>query len=243
MQTRRSVVSIMINFVVVDDFQEITKKIEKIINKIMIKNKLEYKINIFSDYDDKFNKLVNSQVPNKIYFLDIETKSASGLDIARKIRKNDLESVIVFITAHDELSSLVVKDQLMTLTFICKFDDFENKVKEAAIKALEIVGTKKIIKFTDYGSLYTIPIKDILYVTRDSVERKCLIKTDYTTYKVGKNLSDIKEMSFGNLTQTHRGCLVNENRIQKIDKRHNEIVFDNGESITLLSNNYKKELV
>lgn len=233
----------MINFVVVDDFQEITKKIEKIINKIMIKNKLEYKINTFSDYDEKFNKLLNTQIPNKIYFLDIETKSASGLDIARKIRKNDLESIIIFITAHDELSSSVVKDQLMTLTFICKFDDFDNKVKEATIKALEIVGTKKIIKFTDYGSLYTIPIKDILYVTRDSVERKCLIKTDYTTYKVGKTLADIKEMSIGNLIQTHRGCLVNENRIQKIDKRHNEIVFDTGETITLLSDNYKKEFV
>ena len=34
---------------------------------------------------------------NRIYLLDIETKSASGIDMARIIRKNDLDSIIIFI--------------------------------------------------------------------------------------------------------------------------------------------------
>jgi len=233
----------MINFIIVDDFEQITKTIENIISKVMINNSLEYKIHIFHDYDSNFKKVMNSQIPNKIYFLDIETKSASGIDIARNIRKNDTESVITFVTVHDELCSSVIKDQIMALTFICKFDDFESKVKEATIKSLEIIGTKKVIKFRDYSSLYTIPVKDILYVTRDSVERKCLIKTDYTTYKVGKNLSDIKDLSMDTLIQTHRACLVNPDRVLKFDKKNNQITFDNGEIIDLLSKSYKKELV
>ena len=44
----------MINFVVVDDYKEITDNIEKIISKIMMNNKLEYKTHIFNDYDNKF---------------------------------------------------------------------------------------------------------------------------------------------------------------------------------------------
>ena len=44
----------MINFIVVDDFKEITKKVEKIINRIMMNNKLEYKIHVFDDYNSEF---------------------------------------------------------------------------------------------------------------------------------------------------------------------------------------------
>lgn len=233
----------MINFVVVDDVVEITKNIGDIINKVMMNSHLEYKIHIFHDYDSKFMKFIEKPLTNKIYFLDIETKSNSGIDAARKIRKNDTQSVISFVTAHEQLGGVIVKQSLMVLTFICKFDDFENKIREAVEKSLTIVGSKKIIKFNDYNSLYIIPIHDITYITRDSIERKCIIKTDSGTYKVGKSLTELKELSMGTLKQTHRACLVNENRIHKIDKKKNVIIFDNGDTIDLLSSSYKKELV
>ena len=41
----------MINFVIVDDFKEVTDNIKNIISKIMINNKLEYKTHIFNDYN------------------------------------------------------------------------------------------------------------------------------------------------------------------------------------------------
>lgn len=233
----------MINFIIVDDVVQITKTVENIINKIMLKSNFEYKIHIFNDYDSNFLKLANSKISNKIYFLDIETKSASGLDIARNIRKKDNNSVISFITAHEHLGGTIIKESLMVLTFICKFDDFEVKVRNAVIKSLNVIGAQNVIKFNDNDMLYIIPISDILYITRDSYERKCIIKTDNATYKVTKTLAAIKEMSLGLLTQTHRSCLVNEKRIRKIDKVNNTIIFDNDEVIDLMSASYKKELM
>lgn len=232
----------MINFIVVDDNHEIIKIVENIITKFMMNESIEYKINIFDDYDHKFNKVMNSKMPNKIYILDIETKSASGIDIARQIRKNDIDSVIIFVTAHEELGSVIIKESLMVLTFICKFDDFENKLRNAVDNSLKIVGNKKTIRFNDYNSIYTIPIKDILYITRDSIERKSIIKTDYTIYKVSKPLVELKKLSGGELIQTHRACLVNKKRISKIDKTKRIITFDDGSTIDLLSENYKKEM-
>jgi len=233
----------MINFIVVDDNLEINKKVENIISKVMINNPIEYKTNIFDDYDSKFLKIMNSSMPNKIYILDIETKSASGIDIARKIRKNDIDSVIIFITAHEELGGVIIKESLLVLTFICKFDDFDNKLKDAIFKSLEVVGNKKVIRFNEYNSIYTIPIKDILYITRDSIERKSIIQTDYTIYKVTKPLIELQELSNGEFIQTHRACYVNRSRISKIDKTKKIITFDSGVTIDLLSDNYKKELV
>lgn len=233
----------MVNFVVVDDNVEVSKKVEKIINKVMINEPMEYTINTFNDYNSKFNNIMNKSMSNKVYILDIETKSASGIDIARQIRKNDIDSVIIFITAHEELGGVIIKESLMVLTFICKFDDFDNKLKNAVENSLKIVGNKKVIRFNDYNSLYTIPIKDIIYITRDSVERKSIIKTDYTIYKVTKSLLELKELGGGALIQTHRACLANEQRISKIDKTNRLITFDNGIVIDLLSDSYKKELV
>lgn len=233
----------MINFVVVDDVEKLAKTVERQITKAMMSRQLEYKIHTFNDYDKDFMDIMKKNIPNKVYFLDIETESASGIDIARTIRKNDVDSVIIFVTAHDELSSVIAKEQFMVLTFICKFDDFEKKVQEATVKALQVLGKKSIIRFQDNGSLYTLPVSDILYVTRDSVERKLLIKTDYTTYKVSKTLMQLKEMAGDALTQTHRACLINQDRVRKIDKKNGKIIFDTGETVDLLSNNYKKELV
>ena len=233
----------MINFIVVDDNIEIAKNVEKIINKVMLSSNFEYKIHIFHDYDSKFLKFIEQPLPNKVYFLDIETPSASGVDIARKIRKNDTQSIISFITAHEQMGGVIIKESLMVLTFICKFDGFEKKVKDAVEKSLEVLGTKPIIRFKDYNALYIIPVEDILYIVRDTMERKCIIKTDYTTYTIGKTLTELKELSNGSLTQTHRACLVNEKRVHKIDKKNKCIVFDNGEKIDLLSDARKKELV
>jgi len=233
----------MINFIVVDDVDKLAKTVESQITKAMMSRQIEYKIHTFNDYDKKFMEIVKKNLSNKIYFLDIETESASGIDIARMIRKNDVDSVIIFVTAHDELSGVIAKEQFMVLTFICKFDDFEKKIKEATLKALQVLGKKSIIRFQDNGSLYTLPISDILYITRDSVERKVLIKTDYTTYKVNKTLAEMKEMAGGTLMQTHRACLINPDRVRKIDKKNGVILFDTGEMTDLLSGSYKKELV
>lgn len=232
----------MINFIVVDDFKETTQKIEHIIDKIMIGNKLEYKIHIFYDYNNDFRKFIEQPMTNRIYLLDIETKSGSGIDMARLIRKNDLDSVIIFVTAHEELSSTIIKEQLMVLTFICKFDNFEGKIKDAIVKSLNFIGKKNAIRFTDNNSIYIIPIKDILYITHDNIERKCLIKTSDRTYKVSKTLTEIKELSMGSLIQSHRACLVNGDRIVKFDKRSKTILFNNGDTVNLVSDGFKKEI-
>ena len=233
----------MINFIVVDDVNHILVMVEKNINKVMINENFDYQIHSFNDYDRDFSKIMNKNIPNKVYILDIETKSASGIDVARKIRSKDVDSVIIFITAHNDLGSLILKEQLMFLAFICKFSDFENNLQEAVIKSLELLNQKTVIRFKDCNTIYMIPIKDIIYIERDTQERKCFIKTEYMTYKVSKTLSELKELAPKHLKQSHRACLVNMNRVRKINKIDNEIEFDTGENSYLLSDNYKRELL
>lgn len=230
----------MINYIVCDDNEIMRNNIETIINKIMMNNNIEYKIHMFSDYDKNFNKLVSQNLTNKVYILDIETPSESGINIARKIRIHDIESIIIFLTSHYELGSVLLEEEIMFLTFISKFNDMEKRLTSALNKALNHIGQKQAIRFEDHGVLYTIPVNDILYITHDSVSRKSIIKTDYTDFSISKSLSEIVLMLDGRFIRTHRACIANKSRIRMIDKKKNIISFDSGITTDLLSNMYRE---
>lgn len=232
----------MINIIICDDNSNDRKKVVDIVNNFMNRKKIEYKNYVFEDYNNKFNSILNSNLPSKIYLLDIETPSASGIDIARKIRKNDVDSVIMFLTGHEELGSVVLKNDLMFLSFINKFDDFENRLNNSLNKSLELLKTKRAIKIDDRGTTYVIELKDILYITKDSYERRTVIKTDYSEIKVNQSMQEIIDMLDDRFIQSHRACYINDDRKVKVDRIEKIITFDNGESINLLSDKYKKEV-
>ena len=102
---------------------------------------------------------------------------------------------------------------------------------------------KNVIRFKDNGIVYTIPQEDILYITRDSVDRKCIIVTDYNEFKVGKNLSELEKMVNDNFIKTHRACLMNTKRIMSFSRSQKEVVFDNGMKSDLISTRFDKELI
>lgn len=233
----------MINFIIVDDIKKFSDLIYDVVTKVMMKNKFIYKTHVFDEYSDGFFKLMNSELPNKIYILDIETREASGIDIARKIRKFDVDSIIIFVTVHNEAGMVLLQDDLMFLNFISKFDDFENKLSKSINKALDYMHHRFSIKFNDKGTIYSIPVGDILYVTKESKDRKSIIKTSNAKYSVNLTLHEIVDLCGDYLLQTHRSCFVNKDRVRVIDKRKCLIEFDNGETIDLLSSNYKKGLM
>ena len=233
----------MINFIICDDILKDRKMIEKIISKYMMKNKLEYKTHIFDDYDDKFLEIVNKKLPFKIYILDIEAPTRSGIDIARIIRHKDVDSVLIFLTGHQELGNVVMKHDFIFLSFINKFDNCENRLTKSIDKALKMFKIKQTIRFKDNGILYSIPLDDILYITRDSIERKCIIVTDYNEFKVGKNLNELEKMVNDNFIKTHRACLINKKRVVSYNKSKRMATFDNGTKTYLISTRFDKELI
>jgi len=232
----------MINVIVCDDDKHYCKKIVDIIDKYMFKNEIEYKKHIFYDYDDKFMQIIQKKVPFKIYILDIETPTRSGIDIAREIRRKDTESIIIFLTGHEELGNLILKDDLLFLSFINKFDNSEERINKSLTKAVDLLKEKRVLKFKDANIIYTIKLDSILYFTKDTVERKTIIKTDYQEYKTNLTLNNLSDLVDKRFIRTHKACIINTDRTEKIDRRKKIIIFDNGETIDLISRKYSKEL-
>ena len=232
----------MLNVIICDDNKRDLSKVVRVVDSFMKRNKYGYKIHCYSDYNAEFTKIIKSNIPFKIYILDIETPSRSGIDIAREIRKKDLDSVIVFLTGHEELGNIVLKNDLMFLSFVNKFDNLENRLVDVLYKAINLVKKKQVLKIEDGNNTYIIDINDILYISKESVERKTIIITDYTEYRINLSMAKVYEMLDDRFIKTHRACIVNKLRITRIDRNKNNIYFDNNVSIDLLSNKYKKEL-
>ena len=130
----------------------------------------------------------------------------------------------------------------MLLDFISKYDDCEKNLEDVIKKAILQVNNHKTITFMSEGISYIIHLDDILYVLKDTVERKCIIKTTYNEIIISKTLNYIMSSLDDRFYLCHRSCIVNTSRISKIDWKDNIITFDNNDTIDLIARDKKKGL-
>lgn len=233
----------MIKFIVYDDEVRFRKIVCSSIDKVMMGNDSDYKIEQFEKYDENFQKIIELDMCSKIYLLDIEVEnSMSGIDVARKIRRDDWNSIIIMITSHSELTYQALKAQIMLLDFICKYDNCKENLENTLKTAIKQVDRKKVIMIGSNNISHRVFIDDIVYILKDTVDRKCIIKTTYSDIPINKNMSEMMELLDERFFLSHRSCLVNTEKILNVDWTNNIICFQNGYQTDLLSRDKKKEL-
>lgn len=228
----------MIKIIICDDNKEINRRMCEIINRAMMPIDIDYTIRRHYLYDQGFLEDVNSDGP-KIYVLDIEVQNTSGLDIAHIIRKKDLDSPIIIVSAHEELADRAFRERLLILDFVSKFFNLEKTLKEDIELAIRTFKGRRTLKFSSNRVSYMINMSDINYIAKAVGERKVIIRTINKEYLVNKNFVEIQNLISDNFIQTHRSCMVNIDNVKEIDSSNNIIRFDNGDEINLLSKSYK----
>lgn len=231
----------MINFIICDDNMEMRDNILDVVAKFMMSKEIEYKTHLYSDYDDEFMKIVNRKLSFKIYILDIEAPTRTGIDVARIIRHKDEDSAIIFITGHEELGPRLLSKDITFLAFINKFDDYRNRLQYNIGKAISALEKKKCLRFEDCSIFYILPYHDILYIEKDGLGRGTVIVTESNEFRVHKSLSFFKELLDERFVQTHRACIMNQERIMSINKKDHLVTFDNGMKNDLIATRFKIE--
>lgn len=222
-----------VDYIVCDDNILFLENIKKTIEEYNFKHNINAYIQTFHNYGKEFHQASRRNSLHKVYILDIETPNKSGLDVAREIRKFDYQSIIIFISTHSDMARNISMDVLNVLTFIPKFDDFENHLLLALLKAQEIIHNKTKFSFKIKDMTYFIHCDDILYITYDSNARKSTIFTNDNSYETSLSLKQCYEKLNHNFRYSHRSCIVNENRIKACTKK--KIIFDNDLEIGLIS--------
>lgn len=232
----------MINFIICEDNKYVREIHENIISKIVMPHDFNYVVHSFDRYNIKLRNLIHTQSDIKIYILDLELPKKSGIDIAREIRKVDWNSVIIILTSHDELELKLLKERLLILDFISKFDDYEKHLIDSINMVLKRANTKNTLSFKSNKELNHVKFDNILYFYKDNETNKIKLVTYDREYYIRDSLTNLIKKLDSRFHQSHRACYINIDAVTKIDFKNNIIYFSNNISTDYLSRNYKKEL-
>jgi two-component system, LytTR family, response regulator AgrA len=231
----------MIKFIIIDDEEKTAERIRKIIIKALFKYDLSYVTEIFPKYDKDLQKEIKDDSIIKIYIMDIElANSISGIEIAEKIRENDWESNIIFITSHDKMFETVYRNIYNIFDFIEKFENMDKRLEKDIINIAKHNFDNKTFKYSCRNVDIQIYLKSINYITRDTKERKLIINTDNNDFEVNISITDILKKLDERFLQVSRSTLINKDNVSEINWNKGFFILKNGDIKYLVSKNYKR---
>ena len=233
----------MLRFVICEDNKEFLNRLSNSVIKVMMPYNFEYKINKFTQYNEEVEEIISSKDDVKIYILDIEMPEVSGLEIASMIREDDLESIVIFVTSHPEFKNDIFYSRLLAIDYISKSKFWEDRFEKTIDYTVRTLNKKKVLIFEYNYNSYRIPFDSIVYIEKLSDNKKCLIYTeDNNCFEIISTISALMKKLTPNFYRSHKSCIINLDKVKKIDYSDNSITFINDKCGYLLSNRNKKGL-
>lgn len=209
----------MLNIVICEDdslFREVLRDYLEIILK-EITNQFEIiEFNCGEDLIENYSENID------IFFLDIEMKKLTGMDVARRIRERNDKSEIIFTTGlidyiHDGY-------EVRAYRYLLKPIEFEKLKKHVNACIKDIIrknGNNLIVQIK--GEIHNIKIDDIIFV--EVINKDIMIHTKKQIYNTKTCMKKIeKELERYNFYRCHKGFLIN---IKQIDSIGKNVIFVN----------------
>ena len=149
-----------------------------------------------------------------ILLLDVEMSNISGIELARRIRKDNNRAEIIFITSHFEFAGEGY--EVDALHYLIKPVAGE-KLRQVLNKAAERLAVEPpwvVINFE--GQTVKLYESEILYI--EALQHYISIRTTAGEYKIKENLSAFAERLSDNFYRVHRSYLVSLKQIKRISR-------------------------
>jgi len=242
----------MIPVYICEDDNLIRVELEKLISgHIAIRN---YNMEVaFSTADptaflDKVTFANNSGV----YFLDVDLrhKKYDGFLLGNEIRQRDTRGFIIYVTAFTDLAFKTFQYHIEALDYISK----ENlqKMSDGIRNSLDTIMSRINNRIVDDRSnafavkqgdiIRYIAVSDIYYFETSVGSHRIIMNTENEKVSFIGSLSDIEKRLGKSFIRTHDSYLVNTDKIESIDTKHNRILLLGGMSC-LISRKMKKEII
>lgn len=169
----------------------------------------------------------------QIIVLDIEMEKMNGVELAKKLREDNQEIQILFITGYPDYISEGY--EVDAVHYLIKPVSTEKlvKVMDKAIANLDVV--EKVLFIQDNGEMLKVLTKNIYYV--EVFSHVCIIHTTEGDVEIQTSISDLEKNLLEGFVRVHRSYLVNLEQIKKIAKT--EIYLENGDIVPLSRRKYK----
>ena len=220
----------MLNICLCDDDMKIIDYYSMVINKVLNKNNFEFNIEKFTSGENLLFELDGNYNKFSIIIIDILMKKISGIEVAKILRSNGYNAIIIFLTTSKEYA--IDSFEVEPLNYILKKDNykFEDVILKAARRTTEEANKKIIISTKTQYKI--INFDKIIYI--ESFNKKVILhKLNSDTDHINNSLNDIylriKEFGF---VQIHKSYVVNIKYVESFNsqecKLKNNIVLSIG---------------
>lgn len=196
-----------------------------------------FDIEMFSDASALLHKLQHKDTAD-IYILDIIMSQLTGIDLGNEIRKNNSQSIIIYVTTSEVFAMDAYN--IHALRYLLK-PIKEEKFFEALDYTLFRMDTKKecIFLVKTKAGLESIPYSQIEYIENSSRKLKIHLTDGETVTSIYIRESFEKETSelvnSENFIYVHKSFLINMNHVKTLFP--NTLVMDSGISIPISKKN------
>lgn len=222
----------MFEIIICDDEIIDRKLVRAMVEKYMAENHVDSRITEFSSADEFMS--APARRPDVI-FLDIYMEGMDGVELAHKIREQNKESQIVFITSSNEFASDAF--EVEALSYLRKPVN-ESKLREVLDRVMQRMIHTRFIDVNSERSSVRIYLSDIVYI--ETLGRRLAIHTDndsvMTYMSLAKIIDELPETEF---VRTSRFEVASLSHIELISGK--EIKMSDGKMLQI-SQNFVDEL-
>lgn len=211
----------MLSIAICDDEKLICDYIEKRTRKHLAINDIEANVEVFYTGEDLLSLCKKNPAHFDIIFLDIKMKQINGVDCAKMLRNEGVNSLIVFVTSSAEY--VFSGYEAKAFRYILK-TDLENAFDRILSECISELKKQS----TDFYTLKTaslaknIPLDEIYYF--ESKLRVIIIHTKNEEISFYDKLDNIeKALIEKNFIRIHQSFLVNATKIKSLNKDSAEL--------------------
>lgn len=220
----------MLRVFLCDDNATILEKYKTLLTKIKNKYNIPMRLHTFQSGKALLFHMDEGNESAEIIYLDIIMDNENGIDVAKKLRDQNCQAEIIFLTANPEFvfdsfeatpSNYILKDQISE-------ERFEEIFLKTAIKAEK--KSQEILVCSNGSTHKSIPFNAISHF--EISNRITTVHYDKESFAFYQKLEDLeKELGHRSFIRVHRSFLVNMNFIEELTK--NSILLSDGTTIPL----------
>lgn len=216
----------MIKIAVCDDEKQVRLRLLTIIQQYFSEIKREVWVAGFK----RGQELLSAKVRFDIIFLDIEMPELNGIETAKKLRKWDVTSKIIYVTNYDHYQRNAYEVHAFDyISKLIKDTDIFKTLGEAVRYLDNAIEKQKCVFETEEG-LVTIEIEDIYYFEYSC--RRVIIHTTQGNYFASYSLKELYEkFKKYNFESPHKSFIVNLLYLKRI--KGFDILLENNDIVPL----------
>lgn len=207
----------MINIAICDDDRLFVDRISSLVEGYMSRNGIEIVLNKFYDADSFLQSNVSEY---QVMLLDIDLGNKNGIEVARELRNESNNAIIVYISAYIEMAPRGYEVNAFRYLLKNDLDKILDYTLGDVIKELE--SRNKVYEITAKGKSESIYLADIRYF--ESFKRYVNIHVGNTEYKQYRKISELEtELGERGFLRIHKSFLVNMEYIERFRNKAAEL--------------------